>query len=349
MAVDAPGMLLKHRGMTHKGLLVAALLGLVSCGRESGSTTASASSSTSAGDGGNGGAAGGTASTAVGGSSSTAGSGGTGGTGGSAAPPTLFFDFVTGDAVSFTEQHPYGATTFGAPDTAAHDKNAVAMLWKAGEDVVGPGGKATEIDTTADVGFGEYRFRVRLATCQPNEELVNGHFIYQNDGVDHDGDGVIDNDEIDIEILCAQPGFFNLTSWTGYTDDAHMRKMSRTIDLDTGTIYVGLKDNYDYDYADPLNGTKDPALAHPGWYDPAAYYEMGWDWQPDHVRWFVVLGGKEITLWTLTDATRVPQHPAKMLFNLWHPGGHWNTDGALVPTTNDATLSIDWFSFTASK
>jgi hypothetical protein len=38
-----------------------------------------------------------------------------------------------------------------------------------------------------------------------------------------------------------------------------------------------------------------------------------------------------------------------MLFNLWHPAVHWNTSGALVPTTKDATLSVDWFSFTANK
>jgi hypothetical protein len=330
--------------MIRKSLLVTCLVGLVGCGGGSGGATTSASSSTSAGAGGTSSS---TASAGGGGSGSTA--VGTGGAGGGAAAPTLFFDFVTGDAASFTEQHPHGSTTFGAPDTGAHDANAVAMLWKAGENAVGPGGEATEIDTTADLGFGEYRFRVRLATCKSDEELVNGHFVFQNDGLDHDGDGIIDNDEIDIEILCAQPSFFNLTSWTGYTDDAHMRKKSRTIDLDTGTIHVGLTDAYDYDYADPLNGTKDPALAHPGWYDPTAYYEMGWDWQPDHVRWFVVLGGKEITLWTLTDATRVPQHPAKMLFNLWHPAQHWNADGAVVPTTKDATLSVDWFSFTASK
>lgn len=328
-------------------LLAASLLGLLACGGSSSSTTASASSSTSAGAGGNGGAPSATTST---GSTAVGGNGGNGGTGGNPpAPPTVFFDFVAGDAASFFEQHPHGSTTFGAPDPGAHDANAVALLWKAGENAVGPGGKATEIDTSADLGFGEYRFRVRLATCQKDEELVNGHFVFQNDGLDHDGDGIIDNDEIDIEILCAQPSFINLTSWTGYTDDTHMRKKSRTIDLDTGTIHVGITDDYGYDAADPLDGTIDPALAHPGWYDPAAYYEMGWDWQADHVRWFIVLDGKEITLWTLTDASRVPQHPAKMLFNLWHPGEHWNTSGAVVPTTTDATLSVDWFSFTAKK
>ena len=76
---------------------------------------------------------------------------------------------------------------------------------------------------------------------------------------------------------------------------------------------------------------------------------MGWDWQADHIRWFMVLGGVEVTLWTFTDATRVPQHPATMRFNLWYPGEHWNEDGAVSPAQNDATLSVDWLAFTAGK
>lgn len=285
--------------------------------------------------------------------STTSGAGGqTTGTGGSSpdgGTPTLFYDFVAGDSAAFDQQHPYGAITFGAADPGAHDGQAAALLFKGNTTAVGPGGKATEIGTKSLQGFGEYRFRVRLATCQPNEELVNGAFVYQNDGGDHDGDGLVDNDEIDIEILCGQPGFLNLTSWSQYTDDTHMRKKSRIIDLDTGTIYAGIDDGYGVDESDPATGTKDPALTHPGWYDPAAYYEMGWDWQPDHVRWFMVLGGTEITLWTLTDTVRIPQHPATMRFNLWNPGTHWNEGGTVTPAAKDATLSVDWLSFTMGK
>ena len=109
---------------------------------------------------------------------------------------------------------------------------------------------------------------------------MNGLFTYFNDGEDHDGDGLVDNDEIDLEILCAQPSFLNMTSWTEYTDDHHMRKKSRIVDLDTGTVYVGKTDGYGKDVRDPLNGKVDPALAHPGWYHEGSYYEMGWDWHP---------------------------------------------------------------------
>lgn len=330
-------------------LLAIPFLGLVACGTSDGDPTSASSGSGGAAQGGGG--AGGTTTTSNGGAGGSGGTatGGTATGSGGAVAPSLFFDFVAGDSSAFYSQQPHGSVTFGAADSGAHDGNAAALLWNGGTDVTGPGGKATEIGTNTALGFGEYRFRVKLATCQPDEELVNGHFLYQNDGLDHDGDGIIDNDEIDIEILCAQPGFINLTSWTGYTDDAHMRKKSRTIDLETGTLFVGLTDDYGHDATDPLNETIDPALAHPGWYDPSAYYEMGWDWQADHVRWFIVLAGKEVTLWTLTDASRVPQHQAKMLFNLWRPASHWNEDGTPVPAKEDATLSLDWFSFTDTK
>lgn len=286
------------------------------------------------------------------GSTTSLGTGGQG-TGGTstadAGAPTLFFDFVAADSAAFDQQHPYGTITFGAADPGAHDGRAAALLFEAGTSAVGPGGKATEIGTQSLQGFGEYRFRVRLATCQPTEDLVNGLFVYQNDGADHDGDGLVDNDEIDIEILCAQPGYINLTSWSQYTDDSHMRKKSRIIDLDTGTVYAGVTDGYGIDQSDSITGTVDPTLSHPGWYDPTAYYEMGWDWQPGQVRWFMVLGGKEIFLWTLTDAVRIPQHPATMRFNLWYPGTHWNEGGTAAPAQDDATLSVDWLSFTAGN
>ena len=128
-----------------------------------------------------------------------------------AGRPTFFYDFRTADASSFSPYHPFGSVTFGA-DPAAHDGYAASLVFDADTPGIGPTGKATEIITKSSQGFGEYRFRVRLATCRPSEDLVNGLFTYFNDGKDHDGDGLVDNDEIDIEILCAQPSFLNMTS-----------------------------------------------------------------------------------------------------------------------------------------
>jgi hypothetical protein len=262
--------------------------------------------------------------------------------------PTLYYDFRSSDSAAFEPLHPFGAVNFGA-DPDAHDGYAAFLVFHGDTEGAGPSGKATEIITKSQQTFGEYRFRARLATCQPNEDLVNGFFTYFNDGVDHDGDGLVDNAEIDLEILCAQPSYINLTSWTEYTDDAHMRKKSRIVDLDTGAIYVGKTDGYGKDPRDPLNGVVDPTLYHPGWYRPGAYYEMGWDWEPARVRWFMVIGGREVTLWNFTDAARIPREPSSVRFNVWHPRKHWNEPGAASPAIRDATLSLDWFSFTRER
>ena len=70
---------------------------------------------------------------------------------------------------------------------------------------------------------------------------------------------------------------------------------------------------------------------------------------PERVRWFIVLGGKEVTLWNFTDAARIPKEPSSVRFNLWHPRKHWNEAGAAMPAMKDATLSVDWLAFTAGK
>ncbi len=256
----------------------------------------------------------------------------------------MLVEFVKTDEPLFELSSAHGSNTFGAADSLARDGNLANLLVRSGLTTIGPAG-ATELGTKAYLSYGTTRFRVRLATCGKTEELVNGLFDYENDGKDHDGDGLVDNPEIDIEILCGQPTFLNLTSWSQYTDDTHMRKMSRIIDLETGTVFIGKADDYGYDTSDPANAKVDPAMAHPGFYDPKAFYEMGWQWSPGVVRWFIVLGGKELTLWTLKDAVRVPHSPMTMRFNLWHPSDHWNASGTVVPAAKDATLSVDWMRF----
>jgi len=265
-----------------------------------------------------------------------------------AKPTGTVIEFLSTDGMLFDSIPHTGTVTLGAKDTVARDGNLVNLLFKGGNTKVGPGG-ATEIDSKKAYGYGTFRFRVRLATCAKNEELVNGLFLYANDGKDHDGDGIVDNSEIDIEILCGQPNFINMTSWTGYTDDTHMKKQSRTVDLETGKVYIGNVDGYGYDEKDPRTGKVDPAFVHPGWYDANGFYEMGYEWSASKIRFFIVLGGKELTLYTTEDPTRVPTSQMQMLFNLWHPAEHWNEEGAAAVAAKDATLSIDWFQYDAAK
>src|SRR5262249_4739687 len=151
-----------------------------------------------------------------------------------------------------------------------------------------------------------------------------GIFTYFNDGSDSDGDGLTDNDEIDIEILCGQPNYISLTSWIDYDDaTGDFRKWSRVVDTATGDVLESVSDD-SYDLAKVGN---QPELRHPGFPDAGAYYELGFDWEPTSIRFFLVVDGQEQTLWDFTNPALVPQHEAPFLFNVWHPGEHWYEDG----------------------
>jgi hypothetical protein len=125
---------------------------------------------------------------------------------------------------------------------------------------------------------------------------------------------------------------------------ARFLKTSRAVDTATGDTYE-LVSPSDATYA--KTGT-DKAFVQPGFPDPNTFYEIGFDWRPASVRFFAVLGGKELTLWTLTDETYIPAVPLQVMFNLWHPATHWVPDrtSALYPAT-DANLRADWLEYRA--
>ena len=84
-------------------------------------------------------------------------------------------------------------------------------------------------------------------------------------------------------------------------------------------------------------------LALPGLLAPDHFVELGFEWRPDRVRYFAVVGGADRTLAELTDPARVPQLPAALMFNAWHPADHWFGDAAPPDyPAADATLRVDW-------
>ena len=188
--------------------------------------------------------------------------------------------------------------------------------------------------------FGTFRFRLALATCASNEEVVNGPFAYFNDG-SKAPDGLVINREVDIEILCGEPWLINLTIWTEYTDDTHFKNQSRVVDTKAGKVYVYANDQSGNETATESH----PELLIPGWPQPGTFYEMGWTWSPTELRYFMLVGGTEVTLWDATDATRIPQAPMEQHFNLWAPGIHWSTGATAAVPAKDTTLTLDWFRY----
>ena len=264
------------------------------------------------------------------------------------AAPDFEAQFVASDAdrfYAFSENG--GGVTFGADDDLAEDGNVAEILFH-GDPSLGPDdalspGYATEIGTDEAFSYGEFRARVQLARCAAGEELVNGVFTYFNDGGDHDGDGLTDNSEIDIEILCSDPSMISLTIWTEYDSDADGGNVhvTREIDAATGDYWDSLN------YTTDLGGGNDPGLVLAGFPDPDAFYEMGFDWAPDSVRYFIVFGGEEITLWTWDDPAYIPSLPAPFLFNVWHSADWWNDEAPADYPANDAAMRADWLRYWA--
>ena len=239
-----------------------------------------------------------------------------------------------------------GSVAFGAADGHAPD-NAVAALVLPGDarlrpgDKVGPG-FATEIASHERFLYGTFRTRVELARCRGdhNEEVVNGIFTYFNDGSDQNGNGIADNSELDIEVLCSKPHIVSLTSWTDYeAKPERFRKWTRVIDFATGEYQESVSDHA-YDLAP--RGSR-PEFKRPGFPDPDAFYEVGFEWHASRLRFFIVLDGAELTLWDFQDARYIPARPSNFLFNVWHPRDHWfGPEGDADYPAGDASMRLDW-------
>ena len=183
---------------------------------------------------------------------------------------------------------------------------------------------ATQIATRRFLQFGMFRTRVSFASCAPTEEVASAVFAFFNDGSDANANGIVDNPEIDFQVLCGTPTFIVLTCWSDFerataTTPERFIKRSHAVDLSTGDIYDTVSDS-DNAFAKTTTGSD---LVTPGFPDPNGFYEVGFDWQPSSVRFFIVNQGREITLWTLGDSKVIPQVPLQFMLNLWHPTEHW--------------------------
>jgi beta-glucanase (GH16 family) len=200
--------------------------------------------------------------------------------------------------------------------------------------------------------YGVFSSRLRSANCegQTNAGVVTGFFTYFNDGNDHNGDDLADNSEIDFEWLCAAPEFVYMTMWTDYrgSDEAHKR-VTRLVNLRTGAIEHTCY-GQTFDDCEPLTG----AAAQPSELDPMPdfdpthqYYEYGFEWQPDHVTWWLRKEAEDvpIVLWDYRGpADRIPSLAAYYNTNVWHTS-NWPPPGypdAVETPTASVSAWVDW-------
>jgi hypothetical protein len=264
--------------------------------------------------------------------------------------PTYFTDFDAIDDWQPDNSLPGSSTNFGVQITGATDPSTAELRFPghpeyAATDNMGAD-YVTQIASPQKFGFGTYRTRVQLGSCKPTEDAVNAALGFFNDGTDANQNGITDDLEIDFQVLCGTPQNLYLTVFTDYESDTQFRKLSHLIDFSTGTLY-------DTPSAEKDGFTKTSTVAaflRPELFDSTTFYEIGFEWHTASLRFFMVLDGADVTLWTLTDPTHIPQRPVTFLYNLWHPAAHWfpSTSAADFPA-NDVVMHVDWFEFFAEQ
>jgi glycosyl hydrolase family 16 len=185
--------------------------------------------------------------------------------------------------------------------------------------------------------YGTFSTRMRAADCGPQTDagVVTGAFTYANDGLDHDGDGIPDNDEIDIEFLCAQPEVVYLTIWTDYseTTDA-FTAITRTIDLSSGTVLSTCRRHNWADGCEQKNRVQKIRKIK-NYNATTTFRTYGFDWQPGHVTYFTFDdAGRRLVLWDYRGDV-VPDTAAPFMQNVWH-SANWDPIGRRA---HEATMS----------
>jgi beta-glucanase (GH16 family) len=236
----------------------------------------------------------------------------------------------TGASGTFHTTH---GTTGVVGDAGASDGSALQLTLQP-NPAAGPGGGA-EISSGGTYRYGTFGSRLKMADCSAGNRLgvVTGTFTYGTDHGDGNGNGLPDNAEIDIEVLCAQPNVLWLTIWTDYRDaDAAVRKISRAIDMRTGRVLYNC-------YVFQLGSSCQPER--PGENSPASvtpipdynsgtqYHSYFFDWQPDHVTFYIANpDGSHNVLWDYRGpADRIPNTSSLFMQNVWHTNNWDPLDG----------------------
>lgn len=241
----------------------------------------------------------------------------------------------------------------GVANTAASDGKTAKLTFPGdpalgSSNRAGPGSYGTHLESEQGgklFKYGTYRARVKAAACATSDEgVVTGVFTYQNDGTDLNANGINDNSELDIEVLCAEPTVIYMTIWTDYTDDNHFQKTTRKINLVTGK-YSQTTAGKEGEWGLGTKGTMSFTL--PDLNFTTQFVEMGFTWKADSVRYFLVKDGVEYELWSFTDASRklIPQNPGAFMVNLWHNSSHWHNDLPADYPTTEVNIEVDWFKY----
>ncbi|GAB6899454.1 hypothetical protein JCM9957A_25440 [Kineosporia succinea] len=238
----------------------------------------------------------------------------------------------------------------GVSDPGATDGKALNLTIPAGAGA--SPSNAAEVASKQEFTYGSFTSRVKTADCSaaPNTGAVTGIFTYGNDGTDQDGDGLTDNSEIDIEVLCARPDVLNLTIYTDYEASTEKsQRVSRIVDLKAGKV---ISTCYYTDFSGECKEVLSGGQASPATvpvvkdFDSSkSYNDYTIDWAEDGVSFKLkTTDGQEISLWDYQGpAERIPNRPASFLVNFWHTNS-WPAEGrpnSIQAPTTPLTVAVD--------
>lgn len=247
---------------------------------------------------------------------------------------------------------PRAVARTGAADAAADDGAACELVYPRNRPDSEWGPRyATQISSVEAELYGDYTARLQSARGRNDREgVISAFFTYFNDETDHDGDGIIDNHEIDFELSNTERSVLYLSVWTDYqylSNTESFHRVGARVDLATGSIRAtppGGEGGWDAIEVGPLPFTV-PDFDH-----SAQYYTYGFEWRADRVTFWIDLedGAGPRELWEVTGnpGDRIPNIASPTFFNVWHNPVNWFTRADAPAPTRNAVMRVDWVSVT---
>lgn len=254
------------------------------------------------------------------------------------ATPEYFTYASTGNRADFTRAFGVGSST----EPGTH-----VLSFKIDPSDSSGAGRGPEIISNEFTHYGRYSARLRVPDVrheQPNVGAVVGYFTYNMD----DALGL---SEIDFEWLIADPSIIYVGTWTG--PRGALQRIGRTINLAEGTIYETTHREGHQGTRYPLTGLQNQPEtigAVEGYDASSQFYTYGFDWYPDHLRWWMLhpVTSDTVVLWDYRGSQRgIPQNESKYRLNFWHTN-EWSVvtnPNSVEKPLKPYELEVDWMRY----
>ncbi len=256
--------------------------------------------------------------------------------------PKHFTFSSTGNKADFTRA--FGLKSSTEPGTSI-------MSFKIDPNDPAGAGRGPEIISNEFTHYGTYSARLRVPDVrseQPNVGAVVGYFTYHMD----DAMGL---SEVDFEWLIADPTVIYVGTWTG--PRGALKRIGRTINMAEGTIYETTYREGHQGAREPLTGLQnqpETIKAIDNFDASSQFYTYGFDWQSDHLRWWMLhpVTSDTVVLWDYRGSQRgIPQNESKYRLNFWHTKD-WSVatnPHSLEKPLKPYEVEVDWMTYKATK